>query len=401
MNPNAAPGGSKAAGGAIDPSFWRGKRVFVTGHTGFKGGWLCVWLQSLGALVFGYARAAPTEPNLYGAAGVAAGMAGEVDGDIRDLGALTTALRHARPDVVIHMAAQTIVTHGYEVPIETFSVNVVGTVTLLEAVRSAESVRAVIAVTSDKCYENREWAWGYRENDALGGHDPYSASKAAAELAVAAMRRSFFTPDETAHHRVGIASVRAGNVIGGGDWAPHRLVPDLMRALLAGRQCVIRNPEFVRPWQHVLEPLSGYLRLAEALWRDGEAYAGGWNFGPLDDNARPVWWLADRLCALWRGAQPWVRASEPGRHENTYLKLDTSKSQSMLGWRPVWSLDTTLASIADWFAAYRNGARMQDLVREQIERFCLDAARPAFGRVDRARHDAPLTALLGEGHAPA
>ena len=331
------------------------------------------WLQNLGAHVFGYSLSPPTRPNLYGVADVAAGLAGEEIADIRDAAAMKAALRRARPDIVIHMAAQAIVLQSYEDPVETFSTNVVGTVTLLEAIRSVDSVRVVITVTSDKCYENREWVWGYRETDPMGGYDPYSASKGAAELTVAAMRSSYFNPRTYDRHRTGVASVRAGNVIGGGDWATNRLIPDMMRALMAGEPCVIRNPGSIRPWQHVLEPLSGYLRLAEALWRDGPGHAGGWNFGPREGSARPVAWIADHLTRLWRDAPPWVRAGEPGPHENIYLKLDISKAQALLGWNPVWSLDTTLETIVDWYRAYLDGVGMRDCVAAQIGRFCRDA----------------------------
>jgi CDP-glucose 4,6-dehydratase len=375
----------------IDSAFWRGKRVFITGHTGFKGSWLSLWLQKLGAEVYGYSKAPPTEPNLYSVADVAVGMAGETIGDIRDIEQLIAALRRARPDIVVHMAAETIVLRCLDDPIETFSTNVLGTATLLQAVRSADSVRAVIAVTSDKCYENREWYWGYRETDSLGGSDPYSASKAAAELVITAMRQSYFN-----RSGIGIASVRAGNVIGGGDWAQHRLIPDLMRALMAGRPCVIRNPDFVRPWQHVLEPLSGYLKLAEALWRDAQRFGGAWNFGPLEENAKPVAWIADRLGSLWQSARPWVLADDPIGHETSYLKLDISKSRKLLGWRPVWSLDVTLQRIVDWFEAYQDGARMQDCVAMQIEQFRVDSIRSFVVRHDPIQPESTVPKMFEE-----
>lgn len=358
----------------IDQEFWRGKRVFVTGHTGFKGAWIALWLRELGAEVIGYSLPSPTDPSLYEVAKVGAALADEVIADIRDTERLKQALRRARPDIVIHMAAQAIVLRSYEDPVEAFSTNVVGTVSVLEAVRVVDSVRAVIAVTSDKCYDNREWVWGYRETDPLGGYDPYSASKGATELAVAAMRNSYFHPKDYGRHGVGLASVRAGNVIGGGDWAPHRLIPDMMGALMAGEACVIRNPASIRPWQHVLDPLAGYLRLAERLWADGAGHAGGWNFGPRDGSAKPVGWIADRLTRLWGDAPAWVRAGEGGPHENVYLKLDISKARAFLDWHPVWSLETTLETIVDWYRAYLDAADMRDIVGRQIRRFCRDAA---------------------------
>ena len=356
----------------IDPSFWRGKRVFLTGHTGFKGAWLTLWLHQLGAQVYAYSLPAPTDPSLYGVAKVSAYLSDERIADIRDLTAMKAALQHARPEIVLHLAAQAIVLDSYRDPIETFSSNVMGTVTLLEALRSVDSVRAVIAVTSDKCYENREWVWGYRETDPMGGYDPYSASKGATELAVASMRQSYFHPDDYAKHGVGVASVRAGNVIGGGDWARHRLIPDMMRSLMAGEACIIRNPGAIRPWQHVLEPLSGYLCLAQALFRDGPNHASGWNFGPREGSARPVSWIADELVRLWPDAPDWVRAGEPGLHENIYLKLDISKARALLGWEPVWDLANTLETIVRWYHGYHLGADMADCTRSQIDQFCRD-----------------------------
>lgn len=354
----------------IDRTFWYGKRVFITGHTGFKGSWLSLWLQHLGAEVFGYSLPPPTKPSLYALADVSTGMTSEMIADIRDLEGMKAALRRARPEVIVHMAAQAIVLKSYDDPVTTFSVNVVGTVTLLEAVRSIDTVRVVIVVTSDKCYKNREWVWSYRETDALGGYDPYSASKAATEIAVSAMRRSYFNSTTHSAHRVSIASVRAGNVIGGGDWAEHRLVPDLMRALMEGRRCTIRNPASVRPWQHVLEPLSGYLRLAEALWWNGSKYAGSWNFGPEDSAAKPVSWIADKLGSQWNGDNSVIASKELGQHENVCLKLDSSKARSLLRWSPVWSLEMSLQSIVDWYRDYLNERNMRECVRSQIECFC-------------------------------
>ena len=363
----------------IDPQFWQGKRVFLTGHTGFKGAWLALWLQHYGAQVYGYSLPPPTPRNLYQQAGIAAGLAGETIADIRDHAALCAALQQAQPEIVLHLAAQAIVLESYRDPLETFSSNIMGTATLLQAIRSIDTVRAVVIVTSDKCYENREWVWGYRETDPMGGYDPYSASKGAAELITASMRQSFFPPQDYARHGVAIATARAGNVIGGGDWAHHRLLPDLIRSLLAGESCVIRHPQAVRPWQHVLEPLSGYVMLAQALWRDGPAYNGGWNFGPQDDSARPVAWIADRLVQLWPQAQPWTRASQPGPHENLYLKLDISQARARLGWSPVWSLDTTLERLVDWYSAYAQGQDLAAISRAQLVQFCQDQAQQRTG----------------------
>ena len=355
----------------IDPDFWRGKRVFLTGHTGFKGAWLSLWLQSLGAELHGYALAPDTEPALYNQADISSGMAGETIADICDRDALKAAIVSARPDIVLHLAAQAIVLHAYDDPVEAFSTNVVGSVALLDAVRHVPSVRAVVMVTSDKCYENREWVWGYRETDRMGGRDPYSASKGACELAVASMRMSYFDPADHARHRVAIATARAGNVIGGGDWAMHRLVPDLLRAILAGEPCQIRNPASIRPWQHVLEPLSGYLLLAEALWRDGPGFTGAWNFGPKPENAKPVAWISDFLS---KGTAAWDHDKRPSPHENIYLKLDISKAAAQLGWSPVWSLERSLEAIRAWFDAYRRKDPLRPLMLGEIEQYCRDAA---------------------------
>ena len=271
----------------MNPSFWRSKKVFFSGHTGFKGSWLCLWLQQLGAEVTGYALAPPTSPSLFEVAHVAQGMK-SLCGDIRDGAALAKAMREAVPDIVIHMAAQPLVRRSYLDPVETYSANVMGTVHLLEAVRQTQSVRAVVNVTSDKCYENKEWVWGYRESDPMGGFDPYSNSKGCAELVTAAYRNSFFNPAKYSEHHVALASVRAGNVIGGGDWAEDRLIPDILAAFEKSQPVVIRNPHAIRPWQHVLEPLAGYLQLAQKLYEDGATYAEGWNFGPNDEDAQPV-----------------------------------------------------------------------------------------------------------------
>ncbi len=346
--------------------FWKGRRVFVTGHTGFKGGWLSLWLQSLGANVFGFALEPNTSPNLFQAANVAKGMVSEF-GDIRDAVRLVDAIKRAKPEVVIHMAAQPLVRRSYADPVETYSTNVMGLVNLFEAVRKSDEVRAVVNVTSDKCYENREVIWGYREHDAMGGHDPYSSSKGCAEIITAAYRRSFFQNQVGRGQSVALASGRAGNVLGGGDWAEDRLVPDLMRALSEGRSPLIRNPEAVRPWQHVLEPLSGYLSLAEHLIKKGTDFAEGWNFGPGTHEAESVANVADRLVACWGNGASWRGVAGDGHHEAGLLKLDCTKAHHQLGWMPRWNLDQTITKIVEWQRAYLNGSDMRAFTLSQIK----------------------------------
>ena len=352
----------------MNPGFWRGKRVFLTGHTGFKGSWLSLWLQQLGADVTGYALDAPSNPSLFDVAEVAHGMR-SVIGDIRDGTALTRAMQEAKPDVVIHMAAQALVRYSYANPVETYSVNVMGVVNLLEAVRMTPGVKAVVNVTSDKCYENREWAWGYRENEAFGGYDPYSNSKGCAELVTAAYRSSFFNPSHYAEHGVALGSGRAGNVIGGGDWALDRLIPDMVRAIGAGEAVQIRSPHAIRPWQHVLEPLSGYLVLAEHLVTHGPAFAEGFNFGPHDMDARPVEWIVERLCQVWGDGASWTLDANPQPHEATYLKLDCSKAKARLHWQPRWNLGQTIEQIVEWHQAHAHGANMRELTLAQINNY--------------------------------
>lgn len=349
-----------------DPAFWKGKRIFITGHTGFKGSWLSLWLQSLGAEVSGYALAPATTPALFDLARVGDGMASTF-GDIRDLPGLTAAMQKSQPEIVIHMAAQALVRASYADPVATYSTNVMGTVHLLEAVRTTPGVRAVVVVTSDKCYENREWLWGYREDEPMGGFDPYSNSKGCAELVVSAYRRSFFHPERHKEHGVALASARAGNVIGGGDWAEDRLVPDVLRALEASQPAIIRSPGAVRPWQHVLEPLSGYLTLAEVLVHQGAAFAEGWNFGPFDADARPVAGVVESLTQAWgEGATYCVEAPGGALHEAHLLRLDISKARARLRWRPRWDLGACLTSIVQWHRAYLAGADMRDVTLKQI-----------------------------------
>lgn len=347
-----------------DPAFWRGRRVFLTGHTGFKGGWLALWLGELGAEVHGYALAPPTEPNLFSSAGLESRLAGHTLGDLRDAPALTSAMQAARPDIVLHLAAQALVRQSYAAPLETLAVNVLGTAHVLEAARHTPGVRAVVNVTSDKCYDNREWLWPYRENEALGGADPYSASKACAELVAGAWRASFLNGAG-----IRLASARAGNVIGGGDWAADRLVPDFLRALDAGQTLNIRSPDAIRPWQHVLEPLAGYLLLAERLCgEDGAACAEAWNFGPADEDARPVRWIVEHLCARVPGAG-WRRDTAVQPHEAHTLKLDSAKARARLGWRPRWRLDEALVRTLDWHLAWKGGADMATFSLGQIRAY--------------------------------
>jgi CDP-glucose 4,6-dehydratase len=348
----------------MDTTFWKSRKVFVTGHTGFKGSWLALWLLSMGADLYGYALDPPTDPSLYRLLDLE-GRFRSTRGDIRDLPALESALRDFKPEVVIHMAAQPLVRLSYESPVETYAVNVLGTVHVLDAVRRTPSVRAVVVVTSDKCYENQEWQSPYREHEPMGGHDPYSSSKGCAELVTAAYRRSFFSTG----HPVAVASARAGNVIGGGDWALDRLVPDIVRAFSAGEPVVIRNPEAVRPWQHVLEPLAGYLMLAERLLADGPAFAEAWNFGPADSDARPVGYLVSEMARLWGATASWHSASQEKVHEAHLLRLDSAKARGRLGWSPRWGLDETLAKTVEWYKLFYGGHDVRACTLSQIQSF--------------------------------
>lgn len=349
-------------------SFFNGKRVFVTGHTGFKGSWLSLWLSRLGAEVTGYALPPPTTPSLFELARIHELLHSHM-GDIRDTQELATVMAEARPEIVFHLAAQPLVRDSYKIPVETYATNVMGTVNLLEAVRHCPSVRAVINITTDKCYENREWYWGYREDDRLGGFDPYSGSKACSELVTATYRSSYFNPETYGSHGVAVATARAGNVIGGGDWAGDRLVPDIIRALSAGEVVRIRNPRAIRPWQHVLEPLSGYLGLAKKLYEAGAEYGEGWNFGPNDADARPVEWLVQELCRLWGGDARYAIDAGDHPHEAHYLKLDCSKARTRLGWEPRWELSRSLASILEWHMVYSNSGDVRSCCLEQIFRY--------------------------------
>lgn len=349
----------------IDPDFWRGRRVLLTGHTGFKGSWTSLWLQSMGAKLQGVALAPPTNPALFEVARVAEGMDHRI-ADIRDYVAVRSLMDEFQPEVVLHMAAQPLVRLSYQQPVETYATNVMGTVHILEAARHAGSVRAIVNITTDKCYENREWAWGYRENEPMGGHDPYSNSKGCAELVSSAYRQSFL-----ASAGIAVATARAGNVIGGGDWALDRLIPDILGALQRGDDVTIRNPGATRPWQHVLEPLSGYLLLAQQLVQSGQRHAEAWNFGPNDDDARPVSRVVDMLCNAWGGDARWQLAGESGPHEATFLKLDISKAKSRLGWHPRWPLRRTLHEIIDWHRAWLRHEDMRAVCLRQIDAYQL------------------------------
>lgn len=352
----------------MDAEFWKNKKVFVTGHTGFKGSWLCLWLRALGASVTGYALKPPTEPNLYELCRLDEWVDSHI-GDIRDARRLSETLAAAAPDIVIHMAAQPLVRASYANAAETYEINAMGTVYVLDAVRQAVQggvpIRAVLNVTTDKCYDNREWVWGYRESDALGGSDPYSGSKACSELITATFRESFFAPAASGPS-VGIATARAGNVIGGGDWAPDRLIPDTVAAWLEGRPVRIRYPQAVRPWQHVLAPLHGYLLLAQKLAESGTSYAGSWNFGPGEADVLPVERVVETLCGLLGNGASYE--TEPGDHphEARFLMLDCSKAKRTLGWEPHWNLPTALAKIVEWVRAYEQKRDMRDVCLSQI-----------------------------------
>jgi CDP-glucose 4,6-dehydratase len=336
--------------GKVDSSFWNGKKVYLTGHTGFKGSWLSLWLQSMGAIVKGFSLDVNTTPALFTKANVAAEMESEI-GDIRNLVQLTKSMVSFSPEILIHMAAQPLVRLSYQEPLDTYTTNVIGTVNVLEAARSCPSLKAIVSVTTDKCYENKEWDWGYRESEPMGGHDPYSSSKGCAELVTAAYRRSFFSSEDSAS----LASARAGNVIGGGDWAKDRLIPDILRAFENSEPVVIRNPLSTRPWQHVLEPLSGYLVLAQQLYLHGNSFAEGWNFGPKDEDCKPVSWVLDKMVETWGGDAIWNLDKESNPHEAGFLKLDCSKAASRLEWKPKWDLQFALKAIVNWHKIYQNG----------------------------------------------
>lgn len=348
--------------------FWSKRKVLITGHTGFKGSWLALWLQNMNAEVAGYSLAAPTHPSMFEEARIASSMM-SVLGDVRDGVAVQKVFNEFRPEIVIHMAAQPLVRYSYENPVDTYATNVMGTVNVLEAVRRAGCVRVAIIVTSDKCYENREWIWGYREADAMGGFDPYSNSKGCAELVTASFRNSFFHPAKYEQHGVALASVRAGNVIGGGDWAQDRLVPDTIKALSKRHPVSIRNPHATRPWQHVLEPLNGYLKLAQRLSVDGPKFGEAWNFGPNEEDVRSVEWIVQRMVALWGNDASWNLNPDSHPHEANLLKLDSSKARSKLQWQPKFTLEECLCHVVDWYKAHQERQDMREFSLQQIRRY--------------------------------
>ena len=354
--------------GWVDPSFWNGKRVFLTGHTGFKGGWLSLWLSNMGAKVTGYALAPNTKPSFFDVVGLADLLEQNHIADIRDLAPLQLAMKQASPDVLIHMAAQPLVRYSYDNPLETFSTNVMGTANVLETARDIEPLKAIVVVTTDKCYENQEWVWGYRENEPLGGTDPYSSSKACAELVTSAYRQSFFSGVLATSHAA-VASARAGNVIGGGDWSVDRLVPDALAAFEANKPLVLRNPLATRPWQHVLEPLSGYLVLAQALFTHGKEFASAWNFGPSHEDNQTVEHVINALSDAWGSKVGWQQDPQSQPHEAHLLKLDCSKAHQQLGWTPKWKLAQSIEKIMQWHKAFSSEKDMKAISLEQINEY--------------------------------
>jgi len=347
----------------MDSHFWKEKRVLITGHTGFKGSWLSVWLQRKGAHVIGLSLNPPSDPNLFELARVSDGMI-SIYGDIRNIDEVRAVIDGYRPEIVFHMAAQALVRHSYEAPLETYTTNVMGTVNILEAVRLSDSVRAIVNITSDKCYKNREWYWGYREDEPMGGKDPYSCSKGCAELVISSYRDSYFSENKN----VKVSSARAGNVIGGGDWGADRLVPDIIRAFMDDRSALIRFPNAIRPWQHVLEPLNGYLMLAEKMW-GGNEFSSAWNFGPDDGDAKSVAWIVDSLTRLWGKGASWVKDSNQHPHEANYLKLDCSKARNLLNWTPKLRIETALKWVVRWYRAFQDGQDMRKITESEIERY--------------------------------
>lgn len=353
----------------VNPAFWSGRRVFLTGHTGFKGGWLSLWLTSMGAKVTGYALTPNTSPSLYEILGISDLIERSYIDDVCNLDGLKKAMIDARPEILIHMAAQPLVRFSYQDPVLTYATNVMGTVNVLEATRGLNSIRATVIVTTDKCYENKEWVWGYREGESMGGHDPYSSSKGCAELVTAAYRNSYFSSDTYRYHLHAVATARAGNVIGGGDWSLDRLIPDAIKAFEENRPVMIRNPMAIRPWQHVLEPLSGYLILAQAMYENGSTYASAWNFGPRDEDARSVKEVMELLVFKWGKNATWVLDGAEQPREAHLLKLDCSKANTQLKWLPRWNLETAIDKIVHWQHFFRQKEDMLALSLKQINQY--------------------------------
>jgi CDP-glucose 4,6-dehydratase len=352
----------------ISSDFWQGKKVFLTGHTGFKGAWLALWLQDLGAKVTGYSLASPTSPSFFDICDVEHGIRSIV-GDICDGAKLAKAMHDSDAEIVLHLAAQSLVHEGYSAPVKTYATNVMGTVNLLEAVRHQSTVKSVVVITTDKCYENKEWHWGYRENDPMGGYDPYSSSKGCAELVAAAYRSSYFNTERHGDHGVGLATARAGNVIGGGDWAADRLIPDMVRAVSKKEPVKIRRPNAIRPWQHVLEPIAGYLTLAQHLHLSNTLASTAFNFGPRDEDAKSVINIAEHFTSAWGDGAAWVQDIIQHPHEAQYLKLDCSKANALLGWKPQMHLNQALDYVVQWHKAHIAGDNMRQKSLQQISQF--------------------------------
>ncbi len=353
----------------VNRQFWQSKRVFMTGNTGFKGSWLSLWLLSMGADVYGYSLNPPTTPSLFKLCSLNKMIQTKI-ADVRDYQCLEKSMQEFQPEIVIHMAAQPLVRDSYDIPVDTYAINVMGTVHVLEAVKKVPSVRTILNITTDKCYENKEWVWGYRENEPMGGYDPYSSSKACSELVTSAYRNSYFNPEQYQTHKVSLASARAGNVIGGGDWAKDRLIADCVKSLINNQPILIRNPNAIRPWQHVLEPLAGYLMLCEKQYNEGANYAEGWNFGPDDKDAKPVEYIVNKMCTLWGGNAKYIIDGGQHPHEAHYLKLDCSKAKNILNWQPKWSLDIALEKIIEWNHGYiADNKAVKDICIKQINEY--------------------------------
>ena len=352
----------------MDAAFWNSKKVLITGHTGFKGSWLSLWLQTKGTRVIGYALPPPTVPNFFEIGRMSGSMV-SIEGDVRNLDHLIDVIKEHAPEICIHMAAQSLVRYSYLHPVETYQTNVIGTLNVLEAIRQTQTVRAALIITSDKCYHNDGRDRGYRESDAMGGNDPYSSSKGCAELVTAAYHKSYFKGKESPESTSCIASARAGNVIGGGDWGADRLIPDIIRAVIDEKPLIIRNPKAVRPWQHVLEPLNGYLSLIESLWKHGSQFEGGWNFGPIDDDCKSVDWILSTMNNLWAGGILWELDTAENPHEDAYLTVDSTKAGNLLGWETRLSVRKALSWVVEWYQGYLNQQDMRQISEEQIHRY--------------------------------